>query len=163
MRLLLIPVSIAALGVLGGCGLPCFAGGTVACTCLDGRGGTQQCGADGKLAACMCPVADAGTSSFALGKDCTQTTCPDGYACLQNGKNAPAFCSNACTTAADTCGEGYVGPGRPACVFAADGSPTANHCGVICESATICPSCDGTCPSPLTCQPSAAPGVKVCQ
>ncbi|HVV87986.1 MAG TPA: hypothetical protein VHE35_33325 [Kofleriaceae bacterium] len=109
---------------------------------------------------------DAPTSGASLGMACTgdgQGTCPAGYACLNLQGGSGMFCSQTCTGTQDTsCGNGYTGPGFPACILKVDfmdGNPAVPHCGIVCEdepgNPVICPGgaaqCNGTCPGTLQC------------
>lgn len=70
----LLCAALALVGATGGCGTPdagCIPGATFACTCADGRAGTEVCDADGRLAPCACagPAVDGGPSDGGTAAD----------------------------------------------------------------------------------------------
>ena len=135
---------------------PCLNGGTCAatedggasCKCVDGYTGDT------------CEVA-----SSELGAECTpdglagQSSCGEGYICIELKGSNGAYCTKKCDGPGDgICNDGYAGPGIGECIYNYKASDVESFtvCGIICSDLTdnqsICPDCDGSCPSQLKCE-----------
>jgi hypothetical protein len=105
-------------------------------------------------------------SSNAIGDMCTpdaelgQGDCPAEHRCLGLQGGSRPWCSKECMSDA-ACMADYTGPGMPACIFQISITDENNNpidqfvaCGIVCEDLSggnICPTCDGTCPTGMTC------------
>jgi len=112
------------------------------------------------------PAIDAAPDAPAIkqiGAPCTPSQtdpagdCGAGFLCVGLQGGSGNFCTKTCTQGSgDTCAQGYIGQGKPACIISAmpaGGGQSITVCGIICSATNpqLCSTCDGTCPSPLQC------------